>query len=307
MVASRPSWNGSPAKVRTGPRSAVAGCASRARGAFAAFGLLRLIAAKQRVVAWTSCGLVTFPPSMHPVPLLRVAQDEALERCIVSTGVASDLLAGVIAFDRGQGFFEAKHVLAIGLAPTRRLNDRGSGGKRYDGQALERPCRLAEKVDLDSVGRTGMLVEGKHDHVSRREAIEYRVERAALRQHAKAGSAKSPVDETVEPARLDRPTQEVKATAHVRELVEPSDRGDLPVAEVPGQDQRSLSPFQSPSQSRVIFDAHDLGLACPRQAAKEQEFAAELPQVCVVRPREAHDLLLRYCGAEHATQILDDD
>ena len=121
---------------------------------------------------------------MHPIPLFGAAEDQPLQRGVISARVAADFFACAIAFDGGQRFFEAKHMVPIGLAPARRGEDRGTRGKRDDGKALECPRRVAEEVDLDAVWRSGMLIEWKDNRVTRSESLENRVERASLRQHA---------------------------------------------------------------------------------------------------------------------------
>src|SRR5262249_19095716 len=171
-----------------------------------------------RAARSTAPRLRILPAAVHPIPLRGVAQDQPLERGVVPTRGRANLLARTVAFDRRDRFFETKHVLAVGLAPACRRQDRRAGGESQNGEALESPRRMAEELDRDAVRRSGMLVEGKHDDVAGSEAIENLVERAALREHAEARSLEAPGDEAVEPVRLDRPAQEMKAATHLREL-----------------------------------------------------------------------------------------
>ena len=103
---------------------------------------------------------------MHPDPLFRVSKEHVFECGIVCLGIAADGFAGIFTFDQRQGFFEAEHVGAVGLATTVSGQDRRAGIEREDGKTLERTCRLAEKncvastrehpaTALRSLGRQG--------------------------------------------------------------------------------------------------------------------------------------------------------
>ena len=118
---------------------------------------------------------------MHPIPLFGAAEDQPLQRGVISARVAADFFACVIAFDGGQRFFEAKHMVPIGLAPARGGQYGRTSGKRDDGKALECPRRVAEEVDLDAVWRSGMLIEWEDNRITCGESLENRVERASFR------------------------------------------------------------------------------------------------------------------------------
>src|SRR5690349_1253554 len=173
------------------------------------------------------------PAPVHPVPLLRVAQDQALQRGIVRPRVAADFLAGIGARLGRERLLEAQHVRSVGLAPARRrkhLRLRCEGDER---ETLERPGGMAEEIDLDAVPRRSVLVEREDDRVACREPIEYGFERASPGQQAEARLPRAPVHEAIEPARLDRPAHEMDAATHLRKLTQARDGGDFPVAEMP--------------------------------------------------------------------------
>src|ERR1700682_4825287 len=95
-------------------------------------------------------------------------------------------------------------MAAVTIAPPSGRQHRRARRQRDDGKTLESPRRVAEKLALDSIRRTGMLVERKHHHVARGEPLQDRIERTALAQNTEAGAVKAPRHQLVEPARLDR-------------------------------------------------------------------------------------------------------
>ena len=102
---------------------------------------------------------------MHPVPLLRMAQNQALERRIECARGETNRLVRVGVIHQYERRLEAQHVTSIGLAPARRRHHRGAGGKRQYRETLERSGRMAEKFNVDAVRPMGMLIEGKYEGI----------------------------------------------------------------------------------------------------------------------------------------------
>ncbi len=125
-------------------------------------------------------GRYGLPAPVHPIPLLRMAQHQSLERHVVRARIDRDRFTRVGRLDRRHRRFEAQHMATVGLAPARRGHDRRARGERNDREALERPRRLIEEAGLDAVRRARMLVERKDDHVAALQHREHRVERSAL-------------------------------------------------------------------------------------------------------------------------------
>src|SRR6266513_4042660 len=116
------------------------------------------------------------PSAMHPEPLLRVPEDQALEHGVVGARIEPDLLAHIVVLDRRHGIVETQHMTAIGFTPACRRQHRRTGCQRNNGEALERPRTKPEKFTLDSIGWTRVLVERKDDHIADREPLENGVE-----------------------------------------------------------------------------------------------------------------------------------
>src|SRR3990172_2600821 len=108
---------------------------------------------------------MVFPPTMQPEPLLRVSEDEPLDRSIVGTRICPDRLIEVTAFDNWERFLEAKHVDAIQLPPACSRNYRCSGGERNGRKAPKRPCCVTEELHLHPVPPSGMLIEDDHNDI----------------------------------------------------------------------------------------------------------------------------------------------
>src|ERR1700675_2698116 len=117
---------------------------------------------------------------MHPPPLLRVAQYEALEHGVVSACVAADFLVVVFALDRRQSILEAEHVMPIGFAPGRRRHHGSAGGARDDREAAKRAGWMAEEFDLDAVAPRGVLIEREQDEIAGFQPIDEQIERTLL-------------------------------------------------------------------------------------------------------------------------------
>ena len=102
------------------------------------------------------------PAAMHPPPLLRMPQDQPLERGVVGAACCSRIASLVVRMlDRRQRVLEPQHVPAVGLAPARRparpahrsraRGRPGCGTCRRDGRRTRprrRPCG-------SRAGRTG--------------------------------------------------------------------------------------------------------------------------------------------------------
>jgi hypothetical protein len=142
-----------------------------------------------------------------------VAQDHALQRGVVGAGRAPDRLVGVGVVDRRDRLLEAQHVRPVRLAPGAGGQHWRAGRQRHDREALERARRGAEELDVDAVAASRILVEGKDDDAAAFEEGHDPVERAALADHPETGPIEAPGDQRVEPARLDRPPDEVEASA----------------------------------------------------------------------------------------------
>src|SRR6202171_2607089 len=178
-----------------------------------------------------------FPSAVHPEPLLRVPEDQALEHGVIGTRIEPDLLAHIVVLDRRHGVVETQHMTAIGFTPACGRQHRRAGRQRDNGEALERPRTIPEKLTLDSIGRTSVLVGRKEDHIAGREPLENGVERSTLGHDAEARAPEPPSHQGVQPAWLDRPAYEVNAAVHLREVAQASDGSDLEVAEVAGQNE----------------------------------------------------------------------
>src|SRR4030095_4769606 len=160
------------------------------------------------------------PAPVHPVPLLRARENEPLEGFVVGTRVRADRVVRVVALDRCERVFEAQHVMAVGFAPARGRQHGRTGRERNDREALERPRRMSEEVDLDAVRRARVLVERKDNHVAGRQRGEDRIERTALWQHAEARLVEAAGDEGIEPLRLYPATPKIKNAAASRAVYE---------------------------------------------------------------------------------------
>ncbi len=86
----------------------------------------------------------TLPPPVHPVPLLRVTQNQVFQRGIVGPGVAANFLADIGAGNGRERFFETQHVRAVVLAPARGGQHVRIGRERDQREALEGPRRVAD-------------------------------------------------------------------------------------------------------------------------------------------------------------------
>ena len=169
--------------------------------------------------------------------------------------------SGIVGGDDRQRRLEAQHVRTVGLAPRRRRKHRRAGRERDDREALERARRVAEELDVDAVGPARMLVEREHDRVAVLQQLEHAVERAALADRAEARAAHPPVDERIEPRRLDRAADEVDAVAHFGKLREPRHGAHLEVAEVAGEHEHALARVPRLRELVDAFDAHQRTLA----------------------------------------------
>src|SRR6202790_5127510 len=112
-----------------------------------------------------------FPSAVHPEPLLPVPEDQALEHGGIGARIEPDFLAHIVALDRRHGIVETQHVTAIGLTPACGRQHRRAGRQRDNGEALEGPRTMPEKLTLDSIGRAGVLVERKENHIAGREPL----------------------------------------------------------------------------------------------------------------------------------------
>ena len=191
-------------------------------------------------------------------------------------------------------------MTAIGFTPACRRQHRRTGRQRDNGEALERPRTMPEKLNLDSIGRTRVLVERKDDHIAGREPLENGVERPTLGHDAEARAPKSSRDQCVQPLRLDGAANKVNAAMHLRKAGEARDRRHLEAAEVPRQNQHTLASIERACKRLDALHLHPRGAARGRHPSKAQELAEQSPQMAVMRLRQALDLDRRHCSTEHA-------
>src|SRR6185437_4579294 len=97
------------------------------------------------------------------------------------------------------------------------------------------------------------------------------VERSALGDDAESRAVEPSCNERVEPARLDRPADEMEAATHFGVILDPSDRRHLPVAEVPGQDEDPGVAPERVDEDIEVVDAHQRALALGPQEAEAEE------------------------------------
>ena len=103
---------------------------------------------------------------------------------------------------------------------------------------------------------------------------------AALGDDAEPRVAEMPVDQRIEPARLDRPAHEMKAAAHLRETAaRPAVVDDFPAAEMPGDDDRALALRQRAGERLGILDAHARRAALVRHQQEQEEARVDAQQV----------------------------
>jgi len=98
---------------------------------------------------------------VHPNPLFRVAQQHPLQSRIVSPGIAADRLPHVVALDQRQRLLKPEYMRVIRFPPTVGRNHRRARVQGQDGQALERPGRVLEKIYRNAVALPGVLIVPK--------------------------------------------------------------------------------------------------------------------------------------------------
>src|SRR5262244_2462464 len=159
-----------------------------------------------------------FPAAMHPPPLLRMPQNQALQRLVVRLSVAANLLIVVLAYDGRQRLFEAQHVPAAALPPRGGGNHGRAGRARNEREATERTRRMTEELDRDAVAAGSMLIEGEQNDVAGSQPLHEQIERALFRQRAKAQAQRPLVDKSFQPARLERTAHEMKVPMRLGKL-----------------------------------------------------------------------------------------
>ena len=149
---------------------------------------------------------------------------------------------------------------------------------------------MAEELDVDAVGTMRVLIERKHDDVARFQSTDDAIERAALAHDPEAGAIEAPRHERVEPARLYRASHEMKATVNLGIILDPGDSGDLPIAEVAGQDEDALAFSKGGDESIEVLYPHDGAFSLGRQPSELEKFNRQLREMRIVRLCESIDL-----------------
>lgn len=164
-------------------------------------------------------------------------EQRAFERSVECTRSQPDRLARILVLDDRHGVLETQHMRAVGLAPARRGNHRRARIHRDDRQAAECPGRLPEKIRDHALPRRRVLVVDEDHDPLLREQIEDGIERTALRDGAEPGATESPRHIRIQRRGLQRAADEMEQPLELRELPDARDGRDLPISEVPREQQ----------------------------------------------------------------------
>src|SRR5512147_1408994 len=98
---------------------------------------------------------------------------------------------------------------------------------------------MAEEIHRDAVLAPRTLVKDEHHRFAGRKMPQDRVERSPLGKRLQTGAPHPPRDQRVEPLGLKRPADDMEESPVLRELRNPQDGGDLPVAEVAREEKEA--------------------------------------------------------------------